>query len=109
MSVLPSRADIVRPPRHVRFVPEPVKLGTVPVHLRLRPVERASPSAACLPPDVAQRPFATLEDSSWRTATEYRPPVVLPTCATLFRFASAPLLPLYLQGGSGQTTDAANG
>jgi hypothetical protein len=37
---------------------------------------------------------------------ECRPLVVCSACGMLFRVADAPLLPLYSQGGSGQTTDA---
>jgi hypothetical protein len=37
------------------------------------------------------------------------PLVACSTCGMLFRFANAPLLPLYSQGRSGQTTDAAMG
>jgi hypothetical protein len=63
----------------------------------------------CQDPTFAWPQVATLEGSSWRTAIECRPLVVFSACAMLFRFANAPLLPLYREGRSGQTTVAANG
>jgi hypothetical protein len=107
-----GRKAEIRPSINVSQAPRP------DVCLAVWTITRRSPTAAWHL-DIGQRyalgargvdpQAATLEGSNCRTVIAYRPLVVWSACATLFRFADAPLLPLYSPGKSRQTADAANG